>query len=313
MYLTLYDVEQMKEFHNDICLCEYYPKSNQTANGVVIPAVWSQAHNGYILNEVFSKIPLVYADCANCYSIEKNQDILYTFEEYKSCVDNLINGLNNIYLGRYRFRNKDIYQMYDHYKRIHQSGMWVAGLVNMVADVQLATASELNPIIPSEGLVTVLGFNTYVKSVAELVPNLNLDLFTALHMYKKYRVEIENTTDAGEEIPFILSNSLQTISAVVSQLTPEIAANDMENILSGQTSDVALLNYYQAMLTNYGVRERVAKALLTYKDYRLQKTIHNIVVRNAGIDTNREIVLFPKNSVAVQNNGGSDIFSKTLF
>lgn len=315
MYLALYDVEQFKEFHNDILLCEYYPKTTFTQNGVMIPVMFSQAHNGYIYNEVFSKIPQLYQDCGNTYSSEKNQDILFTFEEYKSCVDQLITGLTNAYNGRYRFRNKDIFQMYDHYKKIHKSGMWVAGLVNMVADNQLANTDDIDPIIPSEGYVTVLGFNTYVKSVTELVPNLNMDLQTALYLYKLYRSEIGCDPNVeGEEIPFIMSNNLQTISGVVSQLTADIPSIDMENILAETVPDSVLVGYYQAMLQNYGVRERVAKALLTYRDYRLQKTIYNIVVKNARIDTNREIVLFPKKDYTVDRGySSSDMLAKTLF
>lgn len=314
MYLTLYDVEQFKEFHNDILICEYYPKSGYTQNGVMLPIMYSPAHNGYIYNEVFAKIPQIYQDCGNNYSAEKNQDVLYTFEEYKTCVDSLVDGLTNLYNGRYRFRTKDLTQMYDHYKKIHKSGMWVAGLVNMVADTQLANTSDIDPIVPSEGYVTVLGFNTYVKSVAELVPNLNMDLSTALYLYKSYRAEIESAPNVeGEEIPFILSNSLQAISSVVSQLTADIPSNDMEQILSEQVPDSVLVGYYQAMLQNYGVRERVAKALLTYRDYRLQKSIYNIVVKNARIDTNREIVLFPKREYSAPEYTAQDILGRTLF
>lgn len=295
MYLALYDVEQYKEFHNDILLCEYYPKTSYTQNGVMVPIMYSQAHNGYIFNEVFAKIPQLYQDCSNNYSSEKNMDVLYTFDEYKSAVDNLLTGLSNVYNGRYRFRNKDIYQMYDHYVKIHKSGMWVAGLVNMVADNQLANADEIDPLIPSEGYVTVLGFNTYVKSIMELVPNLNMELGTALYLYKRYREEIGSEMNTeGEEIPFIMSNDLQTISNTVTQLTVDITNNDMEQILADKIPDNVLVGYYQTMLQNYGIRERVAKALLTYRDYRLQKTIYNIVVKNGNIDTNREVVLFPK-------------------
>ena len=314
MYLALYDVENFKEFHNDILLCEYYPKTSFTNNGVMLPVMYSQAHNGYIFNEVFAKVPQLYQDCANNYSSEKNQDILFTFEEYKNCVDNLVNGLSSIYNGRYRFRTKDVVQMYDHYRKIHKSGMWVAGLVNMVPDNQLANTDSIDPLIPSEGYATILGFNTYVKSVSELVPNLNLDLETALYLYKEYRNEIGcDQTVEGEEIPFIMNNSLQAISSVVSQLTAEIPTNDIELILSDAIPDSSLVGYYQTMLQNYGVRERVAKVLLTYRDYRLQKTVYNIVVKNARLDTAREIVLFPKKDYTSKSTTPSSLLGRTLF
>lgn len=312
MYLTVNDVENVKEFHNDILICEYYPKSSYTQNGVVYPVMYSQIHNGYIPVEVFNKMLSVYNDCGNNYSYEKNSDALYTFDEYKNCIDNLINLLTNAHRGRFRFRSKDVGEMYNHYKKIYQSGMWVAGVVNMVADNALATADELLPIIPSEGFMTVLGFNTYVKRVSELVPNLNMDLQTALYLYKSYRSETGVVTGDGEEIPFILNNDLQTISNIVSQLTQNISATDIDEMLADNISDSSLVGYYQYMLSNYGVREKVAKALLAYRDHRLQKTIYNIVVRNAKIDTARELVIFPKVSYVDGDNSVSMV-RKTLF
>lgn len=298
MYLKITDVEQTKQFHHDILMTEYFPKTQLTSTGVALPAMYSVAHGGYIPCFIFQSLLTSYNDLQNSWFNESNKDPLLTLNEYEAQVNELINGLNNIYAGQFTFKSKEINDMYLHYQKIHKSGMWVAGVCNMVADELLASCQDIDPIIPAEGYSTVLGFNTYSKSVSELVPNLNLDLYTALYLYKNYREEIGNPSNGdGEEIPFILDRNLSKVSDIVSDLTGNIPSQTINDILSETISDEILIGYYQYMLQNYGVREKVAKSLLLYSNFRLEKTIYNIVQQTANINTQRTLVLFGKVTV----------------
>lgn len=284
MYIPSKILLNTKLNHN-VYITEYFPITNRFNHGVVIPC----NQNGGI-SVIFAEVMQTYGFInSSCATSQPNQDALMSREQYEADLTGLIDVLSKKHQGTINFRIKDLDEMYDMYKTLHQY-RWVAGLINIVKD------DLLNPVIgteftPAEGTAVGIGFETYVASIKRDLPMLNLDYFTATHMYRNYMNSIKLDPRSAIEIPFLIScPNNQLLSEAVRQAAPQMDKMIINDIINNGRDDGMVNNYYTYMQTKYGIRERIARSLLLYHPAVIQD--HILTVRRTfGIpESNRTTV-----------------------
>lgn len=247
------------QLNSNVYITEYFPITNRFDHGVVVPC---NASGG--ISIIFAEVMQTYGFInSSCATSQPNQDRLLSRQEYEADLRGLIEVVSNKHQGRINFRIKDMDELYETYKTLHQY-RWISGLINIVKD------DLLNPVIgteftPAEGTAVGIGFETYIAAVKRDLPMLNLDYYTATHMYKNYMDSIKLEPTAAVEIPFLIScPNNQLLSEAIRQAAPQMDKMVITDILNNNRDDAMVNNYYSYMQMRYGIRERIARSLLLY-------------------------------------------------
>lgn len=272
------------QFTENVFITEYFPVSKRFNHGVVIP-VYSNGNIPKLFQDVMTKFNL---DKSCCTAIANTEPKL-SKEEYKNELMSLIDRMHNMHQGRISFRIKDLDQMYDTYVGLHDK-KYIAGLIS-IARESLMNYIKDNVPVPPEGRIMTIGFETFVSSIKRNLPMVCLDYYTASNMYQIYLKN--NSIDGGvvQDIPFLTTcPNLDSLAKAVGAAAPNLTADTIRNVIVNNTvSDVVLNNYYDEMQRRYGLRERLAKAVLLYHPTVINDTLHNIR-HDMGIISDREVV-----------------------
>lgn len=267
-------------FTENVYITEYFPLSNRTQHGVVIPAY----NNGQV-SHVFSDILQRYKFLGNnCITNQPNAEPLLSLDQYAQELNSLIARMNDIHKGAVSFMTKDVNLMYDTYKTLHGS-KYIAGIISIVRESIMKTITD-EVVMAPEVVTTMVGFETYVTSLKRVLPALTLDITTAMDMYEKY---VEKQHYAGgevKEIPFCINTvDLNQMVNIIGNAASYLNGQHIYNIVLGETeSDEALDKYYNIMMSKFGLRERVAKSLLLYHPDLVGSVIGEIRNRMGMID-----------------------------
>lgn len=292
-------------FNESVYITEYFPISRKTQHGVMIPT-YQNGQISVLFKDLIPKYNLGNQCCTNM----PNQEPLLSFEDYKFEFLSLLERMNNIHGGRVSFRHKDIKIMYETYRALHGK-KYIAGLISIVRD-RIMNSVKDNLAVPPEAYVTTVGFETFVAGLKRDLPMLTLDYYTASHMYDMYRTNVCHPDAPTEDIPFLIdcpdNKSLATVvGAAGNYLSRETV---IATVINNTMSDNVLAQYYATMQRLYGVRERIAKALLMYHPTVIEQNMQGL--RNTlGIISDREIV-WSKSFEAVQHSP-QDIDDCSLF
>lgn len=272
------------KFSENVYITEYFPISRKTQHGVMIPT-YQNGQISVLFKDLIPKYNLGTQCCTNI----PNQEPLLSFEEYKNEFMSLIDRMNQIHQGAISFRSKDLETMYETYRAIHGK-KYLAGLISIVRDSIMNTVKDCLPV-PPEAYVTTVGFETFVAGLKRDLPMLTLDYYTASNMYQMYREKVCNPESAPEDIPFLIScPSNQALASVIGSagqnLTQDIVVG---TVINGTMSDNVLNTYYANMQRMYGIRERIARALLMYHPTVIDQNMQGL--RNSlHVISDREVV-----------------------
>lgn len=256
---------------SDTYITEYYPLSGTTNHGVVLPL----NRNGRVL-KVFDDLPARYPFINGAFSQGPSRDRLMSKEEYTQDLNNFVNYIATKNSNRVTIRIKDLDDMYKTYLALH-GAMHVAGIVSVTKlDMLAPVTNGFTNITPPEGVNVCLGFDTYTASLKRNLPMLVLDYFTASNLYMNYLTANKFGQDVPREDIGIFLNAVtnKDLSNIVYGLAPNLTFDIIDNtILKRVQNDAVLNDYYTRAQSQYGLRERIAKALLMYHPAMLEYTV----------------------------------------
>lgn len=273
------------KFVDDVYITEYFPISNRNNHGVIIPLYQNGAVPG-VFQEVIKKYNFINNQC--CTPIQ-NPDKILSKDEYIAELNGLINRMNQLHNGTVSFVTRDVNIMYETYRSLNSS-KWVAGLISIVRSKAMNPVKDMT-VIPPEGTNMTIGFETYVASLKRNLPLLTLDYYTASNMYSMYLEQVALKGSTITEIPFLINcPGLQQLVQAIGVAGPNLTAQVIMSVIVERTmSDDILSNYYDNMQRMYGVRERIAKALLNYHPSMVNNTIAGLR-HSIGMLSEREVV-----------------------
>lgn len=257
------------KFNDDVLITEYFPVSKQTQHGVVIPCY----PNGEVSNmfkSLFSNFPQLER---NIITPNKCSEPILSKEEYKKELESLLEHMRQAHGGNIRFEIKDIDEMYSTYISVNSS-KYLAGVMN------ICKLSVVNPvhdtvITPPEGVMQVIGFETYISAVRRNVPELELDMFTANTLYSKYLKTMKSDGSNAINIGALIKcPSLQALVGLIGSAGNYINKQTIDKVVIENSGDDTILNtYYDRIQSKLGVRERIARSLLLYHPVIVNQTI----------------------------------------
>lgn len=284
MYVPSREFANMR-FSDNVLITEYFPLSRKFQHGVVIP-LYSNGAVSVMFKDLFKKYNYINNTC--CTGIA-NQEPLLSFEEYSNELNSLINRMNTTHQGAVSFSTRNIHDMYDVYKSLHGK-KYIAGLIAIVRNTIINPVQDAVPV-PPEGIPITIGFETYAAFLKRTLPMINLDYYTVSNMYAEYIKNHQLPGGTQHEIPFLIDCPDQaSLTRVVGEAGPNLTQTIILDVVAkGTMSDDVLSSYYEAMQARYGIRERIANALLLYHPTMIQQTLQGLR-KDLGVISDREIV-----------------------
>lgn len=256
-------------FNESVLITEYFPLSRKTRCGVVIP-VYPNGELPTLFKDMVERYTFVDRSCASSQPCDER---LLSKEDYTADLQAFVAYMTDKHGGDVQFVIKDIDEMYETYVSVN-SVKHVAGVVSICRYAMMNPVTDTT-VVPPEGVLTLIGIETFTAAVKRNLPELVLDSYTIGNLYQLYIKNMGSDPANAIEIPSLITcPNINALIDLVGRAGDYLEEKDINAIIiDGSEDDNKLIKYYERIESSLRIRERIARSLLMYHPAIVKRTI----------------------------------------